>query len=180
MERITVGALILLVAVVVVDRVVDLGGPRPPPPGEVAEAPGADGRSTAEGPDSSRLDTASAEAAVGTIEERAQPEGTPEILDLELERHSFTVPVGSEVSLRAAVGKEGRPRVGVPLVLDGSEALTPSGRRADAVTDSAGVAVFRLRAGDRPDTVRMRLLARGYWLEGDNRVTVRSTPSGSP
>lgn len=119
--------------------------------------------------------------------------GTPELLDLTLggtpalaptgggeeagAARVLTVPAGTEGRLRVSLrGEDGRPAAGVPVVLEGSAELPAASGRLTATTDDAGTALFRLAVGARPDTLPLEVLARGYWLRGDNRVELRVVP----
>lgn len=149
----------------------------------LATSPGPS-RDTAAAPDPS-----SAAGAGGTTAET----DTPELLDLTLRgtpalapagggqvrgaARALTVPAGTEGRLRVSLRREGgRPAAGVPVVLEGSAELPAASGRLTATTDSAGTAVFRLAVGARPDTLPLEVLARGYWLRGDNRVELRVVP----
>lgn len=154
-----------------------------------------DSLATSSGPS---LDTAAAPdpssaAEPGATAAEPGKADTPELLDLTLggtpalapaaggeeagAARVLTVPSGTEGRLRVSLrGEDGRPAAGVLVVLEGSAELPAASGRLTATTDSVGTAVFRLAVGARPDTLPLEVLARGYWLRGDNRVVLRAVP----
>lgn len=110
-------------------------------------------------------------------EEGAEP--TPEVIDLTIVDATLEAPVNRDARLRLRVRRAGRPVAGVPLVLEGSDSLPGVTERLETTSDSAGDAVLRLPTGSTPATYTFRVLARGYWLRGDNEATLRVVP-GTP
>lgn len=104
---------------------------------------------------------------------------TPEVLDLTVVDASLEAPAGGSAQLRLRVDREGRPAANVPLVLDGSDSLPGVEQRLEVRSDSAGTATLRFPAGSKPATYALRVLSRGYWLNGANEVTLRVV-AGAP
>lgn len=109
----------------------------------------------------------------------AEEEATLETLELSLSTDSLTAVVASPATIGVRVARDGRGRPGVSLVLDGSDRLPGVDERLEVRTDSAGRAAFRLPVGTTPGSYSFSVLARGFWLGGANRVTLRVLP-GEP